>query len=194
MWSRAGSNRRPVRCERTALPTELLPQKRTDKQNTDHTGFMTESSVRFRVFGVNVAERAGFEPAVAFTTHAFQACTFSHSVTSPSNLHYVFLRRGWDSNPRSHASRTTVFETARFNHSRTSPENLHFFSVAQAAKKSPEHVGRHLSPNARDQLDLMIQPVIFHNISQRTTSPGFRVIRPEHQGLDSGQYDGAGTH
>ncbi len=32
------------------------------------------------------AERAGFEPAVAFTTHAFQACTFNHSVTSPIHL------------------------------------------------------------------------------------------------------------
>src|SRR5262245_45426595 len=31
-----------------------------------------------------VAERAGFEPAVRFwRTHAFQACTFDRSVTSP---------------------------------------------------------------------------------------------------------------
>ena len=55
-WSRRDSNPRPVRCERTALPTELLP--------------------RF-------AERVGFEPTVAFTTHAFQACSLNHSDTSP---------------------------------------------------------------------------------------------------------------
>ena len=31
-----------------------------------------------------MAERAGFEPAVRFwRTHAFQACTFDRSVTSP---------------------------------------------------------------------------------------------------------------
>lgn len=31
-----------------------------------------------------VAEKAGFEPAVRYyRTHAFQACTFNHSVTSP---------------------------------------------------------------------------------------------------------------
>ena len=30
-----------------------------------------------------VAEREGFEPSVACTTHDFQSCTFSHSVTSP---------------------------------------------------------------------------------------------------------------
>ena len=35
-----------------------------------------------------LAEKAGFEPAVRYyRTHAFQACTFSHSVTSPF---YVF--------------------------------------------------------------------------------------------------------
>ena len=32
----------------------------------------------------SLAERAGFEPAVRFwRTHAFQACTFDRSVTSP---------------------------------------------------------------------------------------------------------------
>ena len=30
-----------------------------------------------------MAERAGFEPAVPFGTHDFQSCTFVHSVTSP---------------------------------------------------------------------------------------------------------------
>ena len=30
-----------------------------------------------------MAEREGFEPSVACTTHDFQSCTFSHSVTSP---------------------------------------------------------------------------------------------------------------
>src|SRR5262245_8164590 len=30
-----------------------------------------------------VAERGGFEPPVPFGTHAFQACTFNHSVTAP---------------------------------------------------------------------------------------------------------------
>lgn len=36
------------------------------------------------VGGIIVAEKAGFEPAVRYyRTHAFQACTFNHSVTSP---------------------------------------------------------------------------------------------------------------
>ena len=30
-----------------------------------------------------MAEGEGFEPSVGFPTHAFQACTLSHSVTSP---------------------------------------------------------------------------------------------------------------
>jgi hypothetical protein len=30
-----------------------------------------------------LAERAGFEPAVGCPTHAFQACSFGHSDTSP---------------------------------------------------------------------------------------------------------------
>ncbi len=32
---------------------------------------------------VLMAERAGFEPAVPLSTHAFQACSFGHSDTSP---------------------------------------------------------------------------------------------------------------
>jgi hypothetical protein len=55
-WSRRDSNPRPVRCERTALPTELLPQT------------CGEGGIRTH----------GRKP-----THAFQACTFSRSVTSP---------------------------------------------------------------------------------------------------------------
>ena len=31
LWSRAGSNRRPPRCERGALPAELLPLKKETK-------------------------------------------------------------------------------------------------------------------------------------------------------------------
>ena len=31
----------------------------------------------------SLAERVGFEPTVRFRTHAFQACTLSHSVISP---------------------------------------------------------------------------------------------------------------
>lgn len=31
-----------------------------------------------------MAERTGFEPAVAFTTHAFQACTLDLSDTFPN--------------------------------------------------------------------------------------------------------------
>lgn len=30
-----------------------------------------------------MAERKGFEPLVPFDTHAFQACAFDHSATSP---------------------------------------------------------------------------------------------------------------
>src|SRR5690606_5673836 len=33
-----------------------------------------------------VAERVGFEPTVPCDTHAFQACSFSHSDTSPDGL------------------------------------------------------------------------------------------------------------
>ena len=36
-----------------------------------------------------MAERAGFEPAVAYTTHAFQACTLSRSVTSPKKTNAI---------------------------------------------------------------------------------------------------------
>lgn len=32
---------------------------------------------------MELAERVGFEPTVSCPTHAFQACTFVHSVTSP---------------------------------------------------------------------------------------------------------------
>ena len=43
-----------------------------------------------------MAEREGFEPSVACTTHDFQSCTFSHSVTSPRpvrNAHNVAFVR-----------------------------------------------------------------------------------------------------
>lgn len=48
MWSRAGSNRRPLRCERSALPAELLPRKfaaanfprRTKNVNKSATNFV----------------------------------------------------------------------------------------------------------------------------------------------------------
>lgn len=33
-----------------------------------------------------MAETMGFEPMVPHDTHAFQACTLSHSATSPPNL------------------------------------------------------------------------------------------------------------
>ncbi len=40
----------------------------------------------------NLAERRGFEPPVRFRTHAFQACTFDHSDTSPSvGLHIILI-------------------------------------------------------------------------------------------------------
>ncbi len=45
-----------------------------------------------------LAEREGFEPSVAFTTHDFQSCAFDHSATSP--IFGVYWRREWDSNPR----------------------------------------------------------------------------------------------
>lgn len=34
----------------------------------------------------DVAQRSGFEPEVAFTTHAFQACTLDRSDTSANGL------------------------------------------------------------------------------------------------------------
>jgi hypothetical protein len=34
---------------------------------------------------VYMAERGGFEPPLRFRKHAFQACAFSHSATSPYN-------------------------------------------------------------------------------------------------------------
>ena len=76
-----------------------------------------------------MAERVGFEPTVRCRTHAFQACTLSHSVISPSlsNLNRWILqgnchstryarsgrvewRRGWDSNPRASSRRLSAFE------------------------------------------------------------------------------------
>ena len=36
-----------------------------------------------------MAERAGFEPAKELPLHAFQACAFNHSATSP--FHFLFL-------------------------------------------------------------------------------------------------------
>ena len=44
-----------------------------------------------RWFSVTLAERAGFEPAVPCSTHAFQACSIDHSDTSPR---WVLTRRG----------------------------------------------------------------------------------------------------
>ena len=93
---------------------------------------------------LDVAERTGFEPAVSFPTHAFQACPLSRSGTSPRcfishlfgwqsarllsiliySLQLVSIfewRRGRDSNPRSRLPEIPVFETGAFNHSATSP-------------------------------------------------------------------------
>ena len=35
---------------------------------------------------VHIAEREGFEPSLRFRKHAFQACAFNHSATSPKYL------------------------------------------------------------------------------------------------------------
>ena len=39
-----------------------------------------------------MAERTGFEPAEAFTSHAFQACTLDRSDTFPLQRHYINLK------------------------------------------------------------------------------------------------------
>ena len=46
-----------------------------------------------RVELVVLAERAGFEPAVLLRTHAFQACSLSHSDTSPKKHIQLMLNR-----------------------------------------------------------------------------------------------------
>jgi hypothetical protein len=55
-----------------------------------------------------MAERGGFEPPVEFCpTHAFQACTFSRSVTSPRLGHWdAVRRRGQDAAPHGIPSKT----------------------------------------------------------------------------------------
>ena len=40
----------------------------------------------------NMAERVGFEPTLGFPKHAFQACAFSRSATSPFLLQYQIHR------------------------------------------------------------------------------------------------------
>ena len=44
-----------------------------------------DPAIKLKTF---LAERVGFEPTVRLRTHAFQACTFNRSVTSP---HYLVL-------------------------------------------------------------------------------------------------------
>jgi hypothetical protein len=90
-----------------------------------------------------LAERAGFEPAVGGKpTHAFQACSFSLSDTSPNFADlYKILQNHSFPDQRDLSSTcaadsgeagirtlgtqkgTTVFETAPFSHSGTSPNN-----------------------------------------------------------------------
>ena len=71
-----------------------------------------------------MAEREGFEPSVPGTdTHAFQACSLSHSDTSPDELIWdelvdVAEREGFE--PPVDCS-TLVFETSPFSRSGTSP-------------------------------------------------------------------------
>ena len=58
-WSRSGSNRRPVACKATALPTELRPRQRTEArgQNADPLRWPATRSRRRRVVGLG-----GLEP------------------------------------------------------------------------------------------------------------------------------------
>ena len=85
------------------------------------------------------AERAGFEPAVAFTTQHFQCCTCNHSDTSPCGASMygdetlgglrapwwgqTFELRGGEGGIRTlgAVSDTPDFESGTFNHSDTSP-------------------------------------------------------------------------
>ena len=72
-----------------------------------------------------MAEREGFEPSVPETdTHAFQACSLSHSDTSPDELIWdelvdVAEREGFE--PPARANPALVFETSPFSRSGTSP-------------------------------------------------------------------------
>ena len=82
-----------------------------------------------------MAERVGFEPTRACTLHAFQACLFGRSSTSPREIH---LRAGYDTGASPHrgtfvvvaervvfeptrACTLPLFENGTFGHSDTSP-------------------------------------------------------------------------
>ena len=75
-------------CDRRAVLRLAFPGGFQYHRNT---GLRTaETPLPFKVLGaiaskkIQLAEKAGFEPAVRYyRTHAFQACTFSRSVTSP---------------------------------------------------------------------------------------------------------------
>ncbi len=77
-----------------------------------------------------IAERTRFELVKRFwRLHAFQACLFNHSSTSPNNisqkkqLHCCFLAEREGFEPPVPLS-TTVFKTAAIDHSAISPNSL----------------------------------------------------------------------
>src|SRR5262245_41034163 len=70
-----------------------------------------------------MAERAGFEPAVRFwRTHAFQACTFDRSVTSPFPASKT--RRGFYLGPLQHL--TGIHDPQRIERALDRAHDRHF--------------------------------------------------------------------
>src|SRR5699024_7406328 len=58
-------------------PPTMFTAVQTDKMRKKSSHFRTSSSL-------NMAVRGGFEPPIRCRIHTFQACSFSHSDTSPN--------------------------------------------------------------------------------------------------------------
>lgn len=72
--------------------------------------------------------------------------------------------------------------------------NLFLAHRALLCKKRSQKVGAIVRQYATSDVDSVVQTVVSRNIIKRNACPGFGVQSPEHQAVDSGEYDGSGAH
>jgi hypothetical protein len=135
----------------------------------------------------------GFEPTLRLSKHAFQACAFSHSATSPvghATDQLVPLRSAEREGFEPSVALTTPdFESGTFNHSDTSPG-----LSSNSLKERAEHVRTRFHAYACDDLDPMVSSAVIANLIEGADTAASNVGGSIDQSPDAGLDERSGAH